>query len=150
MEGRLFLREEELDAGVALILSAEKYLYNAAQSAMSTASLSRSGFDVLMGLRVSPGLTVGEMRARLAMTVPTFARILGQLDQQGLIGKARPDRDGRARALYLSPKGKELIDPIAADLRDVLREAYRKVGPEQVTGARAVLQAILNKDSSDD
>lgn len=149
MEGRLFLRDEELDAGAALILGAEKRLVQASQRAMEAAGLNRGAFDVLMGIRAAPGLTVSQMRERLAMTVPTFARILGQLDQQGLIEKRRPDRDARARALVLSADGKACVDPIAADLRKVLRRAYKAAGAEHVAGARAVLEAVAAREGSD-
>jgi DNA-binding MarR family transcriptional regulator len=116
---------------------------------MQAASLNRGGFDLLMGIRAQSGLTGREMRERLAMTVPTFARLLGELDQRGLISKTRSQKDARAQLLYLSVAGAQLSDPIARAMRDALREAYRAAGAEHVTGARAVLEAIVSGGESD-
>lgn len=146
MDGRLFLRDEELDSGAALILLAEKSLVAAADTAMSEAGLSRGEFDVLMNIRAQPGLAVSEIRARLGMTVPTFARLLGQLDQRNLIDKTRSGRDARARLLHLSADGKALAEPIAEALRRVLRPAFREAGAEQVAGARSLLEALTRED----
>lgn len=148
MEGRLFLRDEELDDGAALILAGQKRLMASAQKAMEAADLNQGAFDLLMGIRAKPGLTVSQMRERLAMTVPTFARLLGQLDKRDLIAKTRSGRDARARLLNLSPAGKALADPIADVLREALRSAYRKAGAENVAGARAVLEALSEGDRS--
>lgn len=142
--GRLFLRDEELDAGAGLILAAEKRLSAVADEAILAAGLSRGGFDILMGVRVQPGLTGRVMRERLAMTVPTFARLLGDLSKRGLIKKSRSGKDGRAQLLYLSEAGEAMAGPIAAAMRDALREAYRAAGAEHVGGARAVLEAIIS------
>jgi len=150
MEGRLYLRDEELDAGAAIILGAEKRLARAMQGVLKDAPINQGELDVLMGIRAVKGLTVRQMRERLAMTVPTFARILGQLDQKGLIGKTPSNQDMRARVLELSDKGETLIAPFVARLRDVLRTAYRDTGAEHVAGARAVLEAIIAHEDGDD
>lgn len=148
MEGRLFLRDDELDHSVGLILAAEKQLARAADHAMQSAELSRGAFDLLMGMRARPGLSVGQLRRHLAMTVPTFARLLGQLDKRGLVAKKRAGRDARARLLTLSSEGEALATPIALALREALRPAFRKAGAENVAGARAVLDALM--ESRDD
>ena len=150
MEGRLYLRDEELDAGAAIIIAAEKRLARAMQDVLKDAPINQGELDVLMGIRAMPGLTVRQMRERLAMTVPTFARILGQLDQKGLIEKTPSDKDLRARVLQLSTKGEKRLAPFAACLRDVLRTAYRDAGAEHVAGARAVLGAVIAHEDGHD
>lgn len=144
--GRLYLRDEELDAGAGLILAAEKRLSGVAEAAMQAAGLNRGGFDLVMGIRAEPGLTGRAMRERLAMTVPTFARLLGELAGRDLIKKTRSIQDGRAQLLYLSEAGEALAEPIAEAMREALRMAYRSVGAEHVGGARAVLEAIVKGD----
>lgn len=143
MEGRLFLHDDELDAGAALVLALEKRLQAATEAAMARALVNRAECELLMAVRAFPGLTVSQMRERLAMTVPTFARLLGGLDRRGLIVKGRAGRDGRARTLSLSEAGKMLTAPIAQALRDVLRPAFRTAGAENVAGWRAVLQELM-------
>lgn len=146
MEGRLFLRDDELDHGAALIFAAEKHLAAAADAAMQQAELSRGAFDLLMGVRAWPGLSVSQLREHLCMTVPTFARLLGQLDKRGLVKKQRAGSDARARLLSLSEAGEALATPLAESLREALRPAFRSVGAEHVAGARAVLGALTGRD----
>ena len=149
-EERLFLREAELETGVGLVFFAEKRMMQALQPFLAGQALNRPAFEVLVGIATMPGQTIRQMRARLDMTVPTFARIIGQLDRRGLIEKGKSAEDGRARTLTLSAEGKALIAPIMADLRDIMHAAYRRVGADQVVGAKAVLEAIITHEDSDD
>jgi N-acetylglutamate synthase-like GNAT family acetyltransferase len=82
---RLFLTDQELDRSAGLLISGASVLAKAAESARKKAGLSRPELQILMAARYRPGLTVSEMRSTLGMTVPTFARIIGKLDDRGLI-----------------------------------------------------------------
>ncbi len=149
-EGRLFLRDEELETGVGLVLFAEKRLMRAVQPFLEGQDLNRPAFEVLVAIATAPDQTIQHMRERLDMTVPTFARIIGQLDRQGLIAKGKSLQDGRARTLTLSAAGQRLMRPVIAKLRDIMRAAYRQVGAEQVVGAKAVLEAVMTHGESDE
>lgn len=142
---RLFLRDEELDRGVALILAGERALSAAAETGRRTASLNKTELQALMVIRAKPGLSVSELRELLGATTPTMARILGKLDERGLIRRKKSGQDGRKRRLELSLAGAAISDPIAEAMRNVLREAYRHAGGEQVAGVRAVLEALTDE-----
>ena len=90
---------------------------------------------------------VGDLRNRLNMTAPTFARILGRLDGRDLVRKQRGRIDGRQRRLYLSDAADTLMTPIVEALRDRVRTAYRIAGAESVAGARAMLDALTGEDN---
>ena len=139
---RLYLRDEELDRGVGLILAGERALAAAAEPARMSAGLSKSEMQALLAIRYQPGLSVGGLRERLAATVPTLARILGHLDERGLIERPRGGQDRRQRQLTLSPAGEALTAPIALAMRELLKQAYREAGPDQVAGARRLLEAL--------
>lgn len=126
-----------------LILAGERRLAMAMSASMADAGLSRSSCDILLSVRADPGLGVAEHRARLGMTVPTFARLLGQLDRRGLIEKRPGRQDARRRQLRLSAAGKTVAEPVAAALRDALRPAYRQAGADEVAGALALLASLL-------
>lgn len=149
MDSRLFLRDEELDHGVALVLAAQRHLQAAAEAARGEAGLSKSELDVLLAMAAYPGCTVGELRAHLFMTAPTFARLLGRLDGRDLVRKQRGAVDGRRRQLYLNETGDALMAPIADALRERLRTAYRMAGAENVAGARATLDAVTGTGEGD-
>ena len=142
---RLFLRDEELDHGVALILASERALAISAEAERKKAALSKTELRAILAIRARAGLSVSDLRQHLGETVPTMARILGKLDERGLIRRKKSGQDGRKRKLELSLAGEAVSDPIAAVLRDRLRFAYRLAGSEQVAGARAVLEALLDE-----
>jgi DNA-binding MarR family transcriptional regulator len=142
-DSRLYLRDDELDQSVGLILMAQRQLQVAAEEARKAAGLSQSELDVLLGIRNFPGRTVNELRAQLFMTVPTFARLLGQLEGRALVRKKKSREDGRSRQLYLSEAGLSLIEPVVEALRGRLKTAYRIAGAENVAGARATLDALM-------
>ncbi|MCI4644795.1 MAG: MarR family transcriptional regulator [Hyphomonadaceae bacterium] len=140
---RLYLRDEELDRGVGLILASERALTAVCEQGRKAAGLSRSELRALMAIGHSPGLDVSGLRARLSTTVPTCARLLAGLDARGLIlRETAGGGDRRRRKLTLSPAGEALVEPIAEAMRSALREAYRNVGAESVAGARALLEAF--------
>jgi DNA-binding MarR family transcriptional regulator len=140
---RLFLTDQELDRGAGLLISGANELMRASETARKKAGLSKSEMQILMAIRYRPGLTVSQLRGELGMTVPTFARIIGQLDTRGLIERAREGSDGRRRKLSLSDAGTTLTTPLAIEVRERLRVAFRACGPEAVAGARFLLEALV-------
>jgi DNA-binding MarR family transcriptional regulator len=140
---RLFLMDQELDRGVGLLLAGASELTRAAEAARRKAGLSKPEMQILMTIRYWPGQTVSALRDSLGMTVPTFARILGQLDQRNLIEKEVGSQDARQRKLTLSDAGVTLTTQLTIVLRERLRLAYRSAGPDAVEGNRRVLDALV-------
>ncbi|MEL6661698.1 MAG: MarR family transcriptional regulator [Pseudomonadota bacterium] len=141
---RLYLRDEELDRGAGLIFIGERALAAAAEPARKAAGLSRGELQAMLAIRQFPGLDVTTLRSRLNMTVPTCARLLGELDRKGLIARHQGGEDRRRRALTLSGTGEAALAPIMDAMRGALREAYKTAGPEAVAGARALLEAFVS------
>ncbi len=139
---RLYLMDQELDRSAALLMLGAAELAKAGETARRKAGLSKPELQILLAVRYQPGLTVGEIRDRLGMTVPTFARLIGQLDTRGLIERSPGARDGRRRKIHLSDAGTTLTTPIAVALRERLRLAFRATGPDAVAGTRSVLEAL--------
>lgn len=140
---RLYLRDEELDRGAGLILLGERALSAAAEAARKQSGMSRGEMQVLVAISQFPAQDVSRLRDRLAMTVPTCARLLGELDRRGLIERQPGGDDRRKRALRLSPNGEAMLEPVLASMRAALREAYKSAGPEAVAGARSLLEAMI-------
>ena len=140
---RLFLRDEELDYGIALLLAGERALMKAAGEIARDFSLPALAARVLITVRFQPGQSVNVLRDQLDATTPTFARIIADLEKRGLIERRQsPHGDRRTRQLYLSHEGKRLTDPATIAMRDRLRLAYRAAGSGAVAGARSVLEAL--------
>lgn len=140
---RLFLRDEELDYGIALLLAGERALMKAAGEIARDFSLPALAARILITVRFQPGQTVNTLREQLDATTPTFARIIADLEKRGLIERRQSSQgDRRTRQLYLSHEGKRVTDPATIAMRDRLRQAYRAAGSGAVGGARTVLEAL--------
>lgn len=142
VDPRLFLREDELDNGIALLLASERTIASVLRHHQSATGLNLPGLKLLITIRFSPGLTVGQLRDLTGATTPTIARLLGELDKRDLVVKTQGGRDARRRRLTTSPDGEALLQPVVENLRSALREAYREAGASSVTGSRAVLDAL--------
>ncbi|MEE2879440.1 MAG: MarR family transcriptional regulator [Pseudomonadota bacterium] len=142
IDPRLFLREEELDNGIALLLLSERVLAAALRRNQESTGLNMPALRLLVTIRFKPGLTVSELRDETGSTTPTLARLLGELDKRHLIHKKAGGRDARRRRLSLSEDGEALIAPLVLDMRSAMREAYREAGASAVAGTRAVLEAL--------
>lgn len=141
---RLFLRDEELDYGIALLLAGERALMKAAGDIARSFEMPMLAARTLITMRFQPGETVNHLRAQLDATTPTFARIIADLEKQGLIERRQSKQgDRRTRQLFLSHEGKRVTDPAAIEMRNRLRQAYRAAGSGAVGGVRAVLEALL-------
>jgi len=148
-DNRLFLRDEELADGVRLVLAAAGALDALLAEPLAAEGLSRSQGDVLMALERTPGIDVAGLRRQLSMTVPTLARLLGQLDAKGLIDRTHSSsRDARRRALRLTPAGVAAAERLSTPLRQRLKSAYRAAGPQEVAGLRTVLAALTGADGA--
>lgn len=143
-DNRLFLRDEELAEGVHLVLAAAGTLDTLLAAPLAAEGLSRSQGDVLMAIGQAPGIDVASLRRQLSMTVPTLARLLGQLDTRGLIDRTHSSsKDARRRALHLTPAGTAAAERLSTPLRQRLKAAYRAAGPHEVAGLKTVLEALI-------
>lgn len=149
IDGRLFLTDDNLDRGALTLLAAARRLELKMRPHAEQAGLSAVQFSMLMELRHHPGLDVSELRTRLGGTVPTIARLLGELDKAGYILRPRSGRDGRRRALGLSETGRQLVDACLADIRVDMTRVYRSAGEPSVTGALDLLEAISSLPPED-
>jgi DNA-binding MarR family transcriptional regulator len=141
---RLFLRDEELDYGIALLLAGERTLMKAAGEIARAFDLPPLAARVLITIRFQPGQSVNQLREQLDATTPTFARIIADLERRELIERRQAETgDRRVRQLFLRHEGKRLTDPATIAMRDRLRTAYRAAGPSAVGGVRAVLEALF-------
>ena len=109
---RLFLRDEELDYGIALLLAGERALTKPAPALAAAHQMPLLAARVLIAIRFQPGQTVSQLRNQLDATTPTLARVLGDLDTRGLLERRRAGADGRTRWLSLTEAGLHLTDPV--------------------------------------
>lgn len=141
---RLILREDELDAGLELLLLGEAALWAAVDQGLEAEGLGlgRSHWRAAFLLRRRPGIGVQELAHLTSLSKQAASRILVDLAAKGLVEKAAGDLDGRRRTAALTPSGEAFESAIAERLRGLLTRAYRQGGLDGVAGARRILAAL--------
>ena len=139
---RLFLRDEELDRALDLLLNTSFVLSETSMLAQTESGLDRNSFSLLLLLRSTPRIGISEARKVLGMTLPTFARLIAKLEEVKLISKTSGNTDRRERLLSLSAEGEKVIAPATQAMRETIRRAWRTVGPEKVAAMMMALEAF--------
>jgi DNA-binding MarR family transcriptional regulator len=141
---RLILREDELDAGVELMLLAEAALWAGVDAGLEAepAGLGRSHWRAAFLLKRRPGLGVQDLAHLTSLSKQAASRILSDLEAKGLVAKTSGELDGRRRSAELTEAGRLFEHRIAERLRAQLARAYRAGGLEGVSGARRILTAL--------
>ena len=67
-------------------------------------------FPVVYSLYFKPGLSVVELASEIGFTHPSVITLLKELEKVKLVTSKKHDTDERKRMLYLSSKGKSIID----------------------------------------
>ena len=141
---RLILREEELDAGLELLLLAEATLWAAVDAALEgeAKGLGRSHYRTLFLLKRRPGLGVRELARLTALSKQGASRTLAELAKLGLVEKAAGEADARRKPARLTKDGAGVEARVSERLRSLLARAYRAGGLDAVPGSRRILSAL--------
>ena len=142
-DGRLYLRDQELDQGAALIRAAARRLSGLVQSLDPDAEVAAAHLDVLEEVLDRGPMDVKELRGRLHCPKQTLNRYLNQLEAAGLTRREASQRDRRRRLVTLTEDGRRFAVEATLRRRAALRQAFLNAGPDAVTGARRVLQEVL-------
>ena len=141
---RLILREDELDAGLELLLLAEASVWAAVDQGLESEGLGlgRSHWRAAFLLRRRPGVGVQELAHLTSLSKQAASRILVDLAAKGLVEKAPGELDGRRRTAVLTGRGEAFEAAIGERLRAQIARAYRAAGLDGVAGARRILAAL--------
>ena len=143
-DARLILREEELDAGLELLLLAETALWTAVDAVLENepGSLGRSHWRAAYFLRRRPGAGVQDIARLTGLSKQAASRTLTELEKAGMAQKQSGDLDGRRRPAALTDQGRAFEVRVSERLRLLLARAYRNGGLDGVGGARRILAAL--------
>jgi DNA-binding MarR family transcriptional regulator len=141
---RLILREDELDAGLEMLLLAEAAVWAAVDQGLAAedVGLGRSHWRAAFLLRRRPGLGVQELAHLTSLSKQAASRVLVDLAAKGLVEKAAGDLDARRRTAALTARGQAFEAAITERVRGQLTRAYRTGGLEGVAGARRIWAAL--------
>ena len=97
-------------------------------------------YSLLVQLWDCNGLPQGMLAEKTGKDKTTMARLAAALEERGLIVRLPSPGDARERLLYLTDKGKELMDRATALARAILEEAQQGIDPAQLEICRDVLR----------
>ncbi len=116
------------------------------------ATLSQHGFPItsdqysfLVQLWDRNGLPQGVLAEKTAKDKTTMARLAAGLESLGLIARLPSPGDARERLVFLTDKGKEMMDEATGLVREILAEAQQGIDEADLEVCREVLRrAFLN------
>lgn len=141
-EGRLYLKEDELDRAVDLVFVASRRFWKYAAEALDARQLGPAHYRALAAVRREEGIPVSELQSRLGVRKQSLARVLSELEEGGFLRREPGQEDRRQRLVFLSEAGREAEREASAALRERLGQVFRTAGAEAVSGARAVWTAL--------
>jgi DNA-binding MarR family transcriptional regulator len=97
-------------------------------------------YSLLVQLWEHNGLSQGALADKSAKDKTTMARLAAGLESRGLIERRLSPSDGRERLLYLSEKGKGVMERATELAKKILADAQRDISAEQLALCRDVLR----------
>ncbi|MBI1341220.1 MarR family transcriptional regulator [bacterium] len=146
-DGRLFLRDREVDEAAALIRAAARTLDRLVGSATARSGLLSAELDILIELHDRSVGDVSRLRVSLGAPKQSLMRNLALLEAKGLIKRRIASADRRRRIVELTEAGLELAGAAVDQRRDMLRQVLIAAGPEAALGARRFLEGVIARDS---
>jgi DNA-binding MarR family transcriptional regulator len=148
-EGRLYLREEELDRAAELVFLAARRFWGAAEHALRAYDLGAAHYRALAAIRRAEGLSVSELITALSVRKQSLQRVLSELEDAGFVMRTPGQQDRRERRLQLTDAGREAERAASAALRERIGHVFRTAGADAVSGARIVLTALSETGMED-
>jgi DNA-binding MarR family transcriptional regulator len=138
---RLYLREDELDAGVELIFEASIAIKSAIKEVCARHHINLTQGRALSAIARKP-IGVQALSVVLGLTKQATIKTVEELENVGFVGRVANITDGRRKTLVLTQTGADIARDVAGAMRNILARAYRQAGGEAVAGCDLVLSAI--------
>jgi DNA-binding MarR family transcriptional regulator len=140
----LFLRDEEVERLLELLLLAGRELAVRSDTARAARGLSEAEASILYLVSRHGGATLADLAAVLGTPKQSLSRQVRGLAAAGLLAAGASRDDARRRPLTLTAAGTEALQAVAAVLKARLRRAFLAAGPEAVDGLERVLVELID------
>ncbi len=87
-------------------------------------------------------LDVGEVAERTFLLGPSLSRILGDLEERGLLARTVDPADQRRSLLTLTPAGRDLVAEVAPESEAIYAGIEERFGAERLAGLLADLRDL--------
>jgi MarR family transcriptional regulator, negative regulator of the multidrug operon emrRAB len=103
-----------------------------------------SAIAAIMQIGADPGLSIERLRQIIALSHSATVRLLDQLAADDLIRReASAGADRRARALYLTERGKQLFDAAKAARRQIAVAALERLSAQERTQLTTIVEKMF-------
>lgn len=120
-----------------------------ALSTMQPHGLAKTHNRILTFAAMAPGVTVGEMVSALRVTHQNLNAPMRLLQQLGLLIAKIGSEDRRQKQLFVSAKGRRLVETALAKQKERVEAAYRACGWEAVEGFLKVQRHLVEQQDRD-
>lgn len=90
------------------------------------------------------GMTQNELSKHLNCEPPTIANMVRTLEKNGLIYRQQDSLDARVRRVYLTPKGKDLQEPIEVLWRKLQNQILNGMSKDELILLKSLIDKINN------
>jgi DNA-binding MarR family transcriptional regulator len=105
-------------------------------------TLSSSQASTLASVEALGPVRLGDLAAHEGVTAPTQSRLVGSLEQQGLLRRTPDAEDRRATLLAITPQGRRQLDQLRGERSAFLVGQLGTLSDEQRTALVAALDAL--------
>jgi MarR family transcriptional regulator, organic hydroperoxide resistance regulator len=102
----------------------------------------------IVGLR--PGISAGELAETMHLHPSTLTGILRRLLEHGFVRRIQDPEDGRRALFDLTAEGRRVNDVRSGTIEAAVRRAIGAASPQQLTGARRLLERLAGELGRDE
>jgi DNA-binding MarR family transcriptional regulator len=117
-----------------------------AEAALAPYGLTRLHNRVLALTAMNPGATIGDLLRAMRVTHQNLNPTMRELIRQGLLVAKIGEQDRRRKQLYLTAKGRRLVQTVLRRQLARLEAALAASGPEATDAFLAVHEKLVDKD----
>ena len=130
---------------LAQLVESSRLLRNYIDHRAKQRGTTRAQWIVLFRLRQQEGLSQVDLADVLELQPISLVRLLDRLVEQGLLERRNDPRDRRANRLYLTAKGRQLVDDLDGLSSAILTDVLRDVPDEAIKTSLVTLRDIKDR-----
>jgi DNA-binding MarR family transcriptional regulator len=133
------------DSLARFVTHAHRALTNQLQSNFLSAGfeVTPGHFRVLTILRHKDGITQQELSELIPKEKTGTARLVSALEKRGLVIRMQEKSDGRRKLVFLTSKGREILEGLEKVVQQTSSEAFHRISEEDMKICRNVLKVII-------
>ncbi|MBW7453445.1 MarR family winged helix-turn-helix transcriptional regulator [Paenibacillus sepulcri] len=98
--------------------------------------------QLLCQLWKEDGVTQVQLSESLNCEPPTVTNMINKLEKKGILLRKRDDADGRVSRVYVTPKGRELLEPVEKIWRQQTDKLLEGFSPEERITLKNMMQRM--------